>query len=96
MHVVRPEADSRETERALRHLEEAQGSLEQLGVKSEAATVEAADVLEAILQEAEAWNADMLLLGAPSASERTRLRGRDMGSQVARSANCPVLIVPRE
>ncbi|HLB65748.1 MAG TPA: universal stress protein, partial [Anaerolineales bacterium] len=69
---------------------------EQLGVKNEVQTVEAEDVTQAILREAEAWDADVILLGAPSSAERARLRGRDVGSQVARATDRPVLIVPRD
>ena len=96
IHVIEPGSEARGSQRALRHLEEAQASLEQLGVKNEVQTVEAEDVTQAILREAEAWDADVILLGAPSSAERARLRGRDVGSQVARATDRPVLIVPRD
>lgn len=95
IHITEPDADARDTQRALRHLEEAQASLEQLGVKNEVRTVEAVGVLDAILKESEAWDADILLLGAPSSDERVRLRGRDLASQAVRTTVRPILIVPR-
>jgi sulfate transport system ATP-binding protein len=95
IHILEPQADPRDTQRALRHLEEAQASLEQLGVKNDVRTVEAAGVLEGILREAEAWDADVLLMGAPSSEERVRLRGRDVASQAVRATDRPILIVPR-
>ena len=46
---------------------------------------------EEILVEADAWDAELIVMAARPTTWRTRLRGRDIGAEVSRRAAVPVL-----
>jgi sulfate transport system ATP-binding protein len=94
LHVATGESSETDLERVHRHLREAQGSLELLGITAETRIAEAESVLEGILKEAGTGAYDLIVIGAPSPKDRLLRRGPDLAIQIVRITQRPVLVVP--
>jgi nucleotide-binding universal stress UspA family protein len=92
-HVRAPGTTAWERERASRHLAKAQDSLGALGVPSNL-KIEEGRAVDSILQESEAGDYDLIVVGAPAPLARQQLVWTDLASQVAAATTRPLLIVP--
>jgi len=93
LHVLPDRASVEYRKRVERHLEQARAVMEALNVKSEAKLAQGL-LREAILQEAEEGDYDLIVMGAPAASALTNLYSFDLATQVAAGTRRAVLIVP--
>lgn len=90
LHVRNPQTSTKDRARVDRHLEQAQASLASLGVKSEIRVEEGA-ALNAILSEAEKWDYDLIVIGAPSPTGR---QTSNLATQIIAATTRPVAVVP--
>jgi len=96
LHVARPDAEPWERERTEEHLAGAQAVLEALGVavRTKIQPQAVFGLVATIIDEAEAGDYDLIVLGAPAWQHPGRLRWTDFASQIVRNTARPVLIVP--
>lgn len=94
LHVLNPQANDAERQRAERHLQQAQASLASLGVRSQIELCEGKP-LEMMLRTA-AQDYDLLVIGAPTPPAPQHLVWPELTSQVVSHAPCPVLVVPMQ
>ncbi len=94
LHVLPPRLTASDEERARRQLHQAQLSLEAQGVSSRYCLREGSDILQGILKEAEAGDYDLVVMGAPTSSQRQQQRGGDLVRGVVEGTTRSVLVVP--
>ena len=88
------ERRSKEIERLRREIEARKGRLEQQGVKAGAILVESEDVADAILEQAEKVDADMIVMGSHEHGMLYKTLLGDIATDVLRRASCLVTMVP--
>lgn len=89
LHVTNPDVAAYVRDRAERHLSQAQASLESANVETRVAIKESTSLARGILDEVEAGDYDLIVLGAPEPSGPPRL-----ASSIVAGTSRPVLIVP--
>lgn len=91
LHVLDPLASTAERARAERHLQDAQASLNVLGVENQIELREG-NPLEQMLAAAAAY--DLLVVGAPTPPAPQKLVWPELTGHLLTGATCPVLVVP--
>jgi len=92
LHVSGHQTSARERNRVEKHLNQAQASLRTLGVKSNI-RIEEGPALNGILQEAEAGDYDLVVIGAPTPGRHI---GQDFATQFISATSRPVVVVPMQ
>jgi sulfate transport system ATP-binding protein len=82
-----------EQKRAARHLLQAEAALSVQGVRSKIKILDGG-IVESILQQAAADDADLIIIGAQAPRGRPRLRWQNLATQLVGSTSRPVLVVP--
>jgi len=94
LHIPHPESSRAALRRIERHLNQAQNTLEALGVSTEYRIKEHTPLVEGITQEAEDGDYDLVVIGASFQPHPHQLRWMDIASQIIQRTNRPVLVVP--
>lgn len=93
LNVQGPQATAEERRRAARHLRQAEASLSVQGVRCKV-QVREGNIVERIVEQAEADDTDMIVIGAQAPRERPRLRWQNLATQIVGGSNRPIMIVP--
>jgi len=94
LHILNPESSQPALRRIERHLNQAQDTLEALGVPTEYRIKEHPDLVEGIRREAEDGDYDLVVIGASFQPHPHQLRWMNIASQIIQGTNSPVLVVP--
>jgi len=94
LHIPHPESSRAALRRIERHLNQAQDTLEALGVPTEYRIKEYTHLVEGITREAEDGDYDLVVIGASFQPHPHQLRWMDIASQIIQGTSRPVLVVP--
>lgn len=93
LYVQTPQTTPEEQKRAARHLLHAEASLSLQGVHCKMKIMDGG-IIESIISQAQADDADLIVIGAQAPRGRPRLRWQNLATQLVGSTARPVLVVP--
>ena len=93
LYVQTPQSTPEEQKRAARHLLQAEAALSVQGVRGKIKILDGT-IAEAIITQADADDADLIIIGAQAPRGRPRLRWQNLATQLVGSTARPVLVVP--
>ena len=93
LYVQMPHTTPEEQKRAARHLLQAEASLSVQGVQCKVKILDG-DIVESIIAQADADDADLIVIGAQAPRGRPRLRWQNLATQLVGRTPRPVLVVP--
>jgi len=93
LYVQTPHSAPEEQKRAARHLLQAEASLSVQGVRCKIKIMDG-NIVESIIAQAQADDADLIVIGAQAPRGRPRLRWQNLATQLVGSTARPVLVVP--
>ena len=93
LYVQTDQTTLEEQKRAARHLLQAEAALAMQGVRGKIKILDGG-IAESILRQADADDADLIIIGAQTPRGRPRLRWQNLATQLVGSAARPVLVVP--